>query len=756
MKIISFFDKVIEYSFYLIFLLVPLAFTGDNFELFEFNKMWLTFGFSLLIAGAWFSKMILQRKISIRRTPLDIPILLFLISQIISTIFSWDRHVSFWGYYSRFNGGLLSIITYIFLYYAFVSNFIGRENGGIKIVRRSIFISLISGALVALWGLPSHFGFDPTCFIFRGNFDVSCWTEAFQPKVRIFSTLGQPDWLAAYLLILIPVIVAFLIKILNNSKCSWKLEIGNWKLVVTSLLLAVFYADLLFTRSKSAFLALGVSLLFFIIAYLWKEKDSLLKLAPKKILSSYKSLVTVLILILVVTFFAQTPFDQLNKLTFSGIKNSLQKSSVSKNNPKSNPTPAVVGEFGGTDSGKIRLIVWEGAIDAWLHNPLFGTGVETFAFAYYKYRPVAHNLTSEWDYLYNKAHNEYLNYLTTTGAFGLGTYLAIIVLFLFVSIKKLLSSKLENWKLVVIGLLAAYISILIVNFFGFSVVIVNIYFFLIPAFFFILTGLLDNQKDLVLPKEVNTGKKLQKKVFYVSHFQWLGVLFVVGVSLYFIMNLFRFWSADKAYALGYNLDRVGQYQEAYVKLKDAISQRPGEPVFQDEMSINDGILATALVMQKQASLSAILAQDAVSTSDNVVKENANNVVFWKTRVRLFYTLSQADPKYLPLALDAIKKASALAPTDAKISYNLGVLYGQNGDSKKAVEVLEKTIKLKPNYGEAYYALGLFYHDLGVNKGGVVTDPEMAQKAIDTMHYILKNIDPEDKQAKSALKSWGVE
>ena len=39
-------------------------------------------------------------------------------------------------------------------------------------------------------------------------------------------------------------------------------------------------------------------------------------------------------------------------------------------------------------------------------------------------------MTSEWDYLYNKAHNEYLNYLTTTGIVGLGTHLLLLAGFL--------------------------------------------------------------------------------------------------------------------------------------------------------------------------------------------------------------------------------------------------------------------------------------------------------------------------------------
>ena len=65
-----------------------------------------------------------------------------------------------------------------------------------------------------------------------------------------------------------------------------------------------------------------------------------------------------------------------------------------------------------------------------LKYPLFGTGVETFAYSYGFVRPIAHNLTSEWDYVYNKAHNEYFNYLALTGFLGLGAYLGFIAVFI--------------------------------------------------------------------------------------------------------------------------------------------------------------------------------------------------------------------------------------------------------------------------------------------------------------------------------------
>jgi putative inorganic carbon (hco3(-)) transporter len=751
-------DKIIEYSFYALFLFVPLAFTEKTSELFEMNKMWLTWGLTIIIAMSWFIKMILEKKIILQRTPLDIPIGLFLFSQIISTIFSLDPHTSLWGYYSRFNGGLLSIISYILLYYAYLSNF--KENAT-AMVKRSLFLSLVCGLIVALWGLPSHFGYDPTCYIFRHTFDVSCWTAAFMPKIRIFSTLGQPDWLAAYLAILIPISLVYAILKMKLS-ASWRIK--NWKLWTYLLLTALFYLDLLYTRAKSGFVAIWISLIFFTLSLVLIYKKQLRNLLlSKKIKSGFFILV---FLFIIITFFTGSSISLVDKFTLNELKETFAKKQVTteiKSATKSETKPAISsGEFGGTDSGKIRLLVWEGAINVWKSNPLIGTGVETFAFAYYKYKPAGQNLTSEWNYLYNKAHNEYLNYLATTGIVGLSTYLGMIVAFFVLCIKYyVLSIKKGIYDtdciLFITGLLTSYISILITNFFGFSVVITNIYLFLIPAFAFILVKQTETKTTQA---QVNKAVRIDTET---SVWQWTPIFFILIIGIFMLFSLVRYWQADVTYALGSNYDQANEYQQAYPNLQKAVQIRGSEPVFKDELSINDAIIATAYVSQKyedektkeQAfNKASALAQEAINTSNEIVSQHPNNAVFWKTRVRLFYTLSQVDPdRYLPRALDAIEKASLLAPNDANIWYNRGVLYGQNKNLEKGISAMEKTVALKSNYRDAHYALGLFYHTAALDKDGKVADENYNSKAIAQMKYILEHLSPTDADAQKSLENW---
>jgi tetratricopeptide (TPR) repeat protein/O-antigen ligase len=760
MNFVSYCNRIIEYSFYVIFFFVPLFFLGNTSELFELNKMWVVFGLTIVIGVCWIFKIIAQRRIAIRRTPLDIAIAMFVVSQFISTIFSLDPHVSWWGYYSRFNGGLYSTLCYVFLYYAFVSNL------EVKHVLRVLNVSLVSGLITALWGFPSHYGYDPTCFVFRGTLDTNCWTEAFRPTIRAFSTLGQPAWFAAYLDILLPLSMAYtLIGVKQKKIKTWAFGFA---------LTVMFYACLIFANTRAgtdAFYA--VAILFWIVVF-YK------RIFATKILLRYFAVF--LIGVALCNFVFGTPASSIDF-----IKTRLSGGFVAYAQTEQPAEGQQVKTKGIniTDSWDIRMIVWRGAIAAWQANPLFGTGVETFAFAYYKYRPAEHNLTSEWDYLYNKAHNEYLNYLTTSGIFGLGSYLLFIGLFVFYGGFSILKKKntgasnrahssthvthetkhIDENKHILLstGLLCGWTSILLTNFSGFSVVIVNLYFFLIPLFLFFVMGTLTSAKyEFSFGESHKAGRELS-----FNWFQWvlLVVVFLFGANM--ILGLLRYWYADTVYALGTNLDRASAYQEGFPLLKEAVTIVPTEPVYADEYSVNLATLAEALYLNNEASAAGQFANEAIAVNTQLVTNHPNNIIFWKNRLRIFYSLANGDPQnssaFYSEALTALKKSRELAPTDAKIAYNQGVLLGQTGNMEEGARVLEETIRLKPDYYDAYVALGLLYHQLAVNPSTpptsspsadlTVINPEMKKKAVETYEYILENLSPENEEIRKVLEEW---
>lgn len=439
-------QTIISWGFYLLFFCVPLIFTSINSELFEFNKMVLTYGLTIIIVGAWICKMILTGKLIYRRTLLEIPLLLYFTSHVLSTIFSIDTRTSIFGYYSRFHEGLLATISYILLYFAAVSN-LNKDN-----VKNIFYASFAAGIIVAVWGTFEHYGHSLSCLMVTGSFDVGCWVQ--DVKNRVYATLGQPNWMAAYLDVLILTSFAFIRKRENVMLNLFQ-----------HLVPVLFFAALLFTKSRSGVLGLIAGLAVFFVILFWKNK--------KRILDPARITVVGLFLLFGIIFGLPLP-----KIEGKSLENYYESKGQKAQNiePKKQDTGYI--DIGISTSSDIRKVVWDGAIKVWQRYPVFGSGVETFAYSYYKDRPAAHNMLSEWDFLYNKAHNEVLNLLATTGTVGIIAYFLVIVAFI-------------RWFLLtpnrypLTAMLGAYVSILVTNFFGFSVVIIGLYFFLIPAFCYI-------------------------------------------------------------------------------------------------------------------------------------------------------------------------------------------------------------------------------------------------------------------------------
>src|SRR3989304_7072649 len=111
--------KVIRFSFNALFFLVPLIFLPYTSELFEFNKILVTYLFTIIIAGAWITQAVWEKRLLFRRTVLDIPLIIFLSVQLISLFLSIDSRTSWLGYYSRFNGGGVFFFCFALLFFGF-------------------------------------------------------------------------------------------------------------------------------------------------------------------------------------------------------------------------------------------------------------------------------------------------------------------------------------------------------------------------------------------------------------------------------------------------------------------------------------------------------------------------------------------------------------------------------------------------------------------------------------------------------------
>lgn len=650
----------------------PLVFSVQSSELFEFPKLLLIyFGASLLFPLLVFRLPKLKQKIINPKTKnIKFFVLgtgLFLLSQLLATFFSIDSHVSFFGYYSRFNGGLLSLFSYLTISIS-VLFFLNREQ-----VEKLLKIALLAGIFTALWGLPSHFGHDFICLMISGKFNTDCWTSSFVPQLRLFSTLGQPNWFATYLLILIFINFYFFV----SGRSLLPKKFRQYSPFLTVLLFLLFTLELIWTNSRSGLLTYLILVpLFFAIMFI-KQKAKF-----KKLLKQTFYLLPAIVLLTI--SLALWPFlsSRLNSLF-------VQSQPVITKVQKQTSAPAA--ELKITPSSQIRLIVWQGAWKLAQQYPLFGTGVETFAYAYNFTRPVEHNLTSEWNYVYNKAHNELLNYLATTGWFGLITYLLMFTAFLAPAVNILFTKKsradlepeVKDFALCYLGIMA---SIFIMNFFGFSTTVTSLFFYLLPAAMLIFLQKLsssDNYKELSLE---------QLAVYFV----WIMFSFI------YLLNYF---TADRYYAKAKQYKQVQDFTNAYISGQKALDLRK-EPVYLDQQAAVAANLAALQQIQRNNPQAKQFTQEAIDYNNQTLSLSPKNVFYYKTRAKIFYVLSmiyvdQTDQSadYLFKAIQALETASELAPTDPIIPYTHASLI-ELTEPDKALKLIQRSLMLKPDYNEA--------------------------------------------------------
>lgn len=191
----------------LLFILFPLLFTNLTTDFFQLPKQALLIFVVLALMLLFGAKTVLTEKVSIRRTPFDLPILLFLLAIILSTVFSVNWFDS-----------LVNLIPLLFVGFSFFA--ISNNAKDEKSVTVLISSLLAGGAILSLITVFSFF----KIYIFPFDFT----------KVQGFTTSGSMFDTALYLLFLLPLGLYFITPFILRKKHKESLE--EKKMDITKLL----------------------------------------------------------------------------------------------------------------------------------------------------------------------------------------------------------------------------------------------------------------------------------------------------------------------------------------------------------------------------------------------------------------------------------------------------------------------------------------------------------------------------------------
>lgn len=362
--------NLIKLLFWLLVFLIPLIHVSNTKELFEFPKMLFVYGMGSTIIFLYLIGLVLGL-LEFRRPPWIITI--FFLINVVASVFSLDGYTSLWGYYSRFNGGLISLTVYLGLFVVSASLF------NKKFILLLVFGGIISTLIpVSLLGISQYFG----------------WFSS--PVERVYSTFGQANWLAAYV--------------------SWGLLLSAHKFLIFPfdkkifVWLSVFLLSFLcfwFTFSMSGILGLCIG--FLMLLSLNHKKYHLERLF---ILAAFVLLISLSFPGLFLFKFRDI-FVDLRQIAFNNFYVYAQGEGSQISDP-----------------GFIRFGLWRGSLRlvfSNLKNFLVGIGQGCFAYAFPFFRVEALNLSSEWNFILNKPHNYYIEILVETGFVSLILYLWIVL-----------------------------------------------------------------------------------------------------------------------------------------------------------------------------------------------------------------------------------------------------------------------------------------------------------------------------------------
>jgi len=343
-------------------------------------------------------------RLRFRRTPLDIPLALFVVSALVSTVFAVNGNLALFGSYGRYEG-LLTILLYALLFWLTIQA-LDSPADAILVLRALLLAAFVVSVITIFqvaFGSLTRPGLGESGFSFAG-------------VLRGYGTFGNPNALGAYLAMVLPVAAWELVAAQSSS--------GRWLATNVVIILAL---ALIVTFSRSAWLGAGIGVTAVLAAA-----------APRRL--RWAALATPVVLLLVV----------------------LGASRLGPSSTAPNIVQAAGGRLSTVEtplagsSGQFRVHVWVDSLKVIGSRPLIGYGPDTFGLVYPRFQ------SGDWAHgaIIDRPHDELLGIAASQGIVGVIAFLVLLA----VIVRAFWTSRRELLSVSVFGGLIAFLAYLVFNF----------------------------------------------------------------------------------------------------------------------------------------------------------------------------------------------------------------------------------------------------------------------------------------------------
>lgn len=560
----------------------------------------------------------------------------------------------------------------------------------------SLFAYLLVILISSIFGVDFNLSFWGDVERMLGFFHIFHFFIFFIILISVFRKWS--DWRLLLNFSLLVALIVSLIGLFGDNRHS---TIGNTTYVSGYLIFNLFFAAILFFRSKikwrylyllpviimllqfkgmrtsGAIIGLGVGLFICLVLVGFLHRN-------KKIKISFLSLAAVAVL--VISFV----FSQQNTAWF---QNSFLKNLTSQK-----------------VTFQTRLLSWQSAAKAFPEHPILGTGFGNYAIIFDKYfDPVFFSYDKNETY-FDRAHNNLIDIASTTGILGLITYLSI---FIFVAIYIISLWRQNAWRidsseagkrnLELVLITSLFVAYFIQNLAVFDSFVTYIGLMITLG----LVYFLKTKDAFEVDNSSSAANSLKNEKWVLVGVLLIAFLFINQYNL-------KSWRMLEGVIVGYGQIVSGDIVEGLDSfkntLKDGPLDRDGRSSLLNLVASNPVIL-TSLTEDKAKEEFAYLESLALK---NLAYNNQDSLFLLQTSQlydlgsRLFYEDKDLKEKYSSEALKYAEGAIASSPGRIPVYFAKAQALIVKDDINSAIETLEYAVSLNLEYPDTYCRLAPIY------------------------------------------------
>ncbi len=654
------------------------------------------FGFRLMIEFAlvlWAGLLALRKEYRPKKGIVLYAVLAFTAVIGLADLFGVNPYLSFWSRYERMEGYML--ILHLAAYFIMLTTVMKTRRDWKKVFGFYIVIGVIVG-IYGLLQITINRSTLQAEGIFKGLVKLLGVRPALQGGQRIDGTIGNPTYLAAYLLMLVFVSLSFFTKAIS--------KIGRWLYGISAL----FFAVLIFlSATRGALLALGLSAVLMPIFYLVISRGDN---KPEK---KWRKIAVGIIVLTALSGSSFWAFRGTALVKNNYVLSRLANISLTEKTTRS------------------RFMVWNISLQGFKEHPILGWGQENYTGVFAKYYNPKLFDQEPW---FDRSHNIALDWLVSGGILGLLAYLGLFASAVYVLWRLVRAKKIDakEGAVLAVGLIAYFFQ----NFFVFDNLATYITFFGILAYINTSGELATEEVAISTSKDTASSRSLLVAggaLLVLSYVAYAGNIKpimesrdLIGILATLGSNSPDAVSAKFKNVLNYNTFGNAEVLEQFGRLGIDLIPTDKIPPAAKVGYVNTAVeamerhlerfpldirmrMAIITLYNRSASLNPNFVGKARRHADEAIRQGPNRQQAYFASAENYLLIGNFDA-----AIKDLKTAINLEPRYADAHLNLAIIAANIGREDLADEALASLLKINPGSGNAYVRIGTIYLRTGKN------------------------------------------